>query len=281
MNDGSNDATLRRYLDDLAKHPPLTREEEGAALERAEKGDRRAADLLITSNLRFVVRVAREFEGRGLPLCDLIAEGNVGLLKAAERFDRSKGTKFITYAIWWIRQRIRGALIERRTVRTPVNRVDDLGKVAERARQMAHGLGRFPGAREVAADLGLPDLRVERAVATSWRETSLDVPVSDEGRDTTRLDRLTGDGAAPSDEVERLERCRMTEAVLSGLTDRERRIVCDSYGITCESPKTLRQISEVLGISRERVRQLRARALRKMRSYLRSRMGEYAGVDAM
>lgn len=260
------DDCTQTYMQDLQQHPPVSREEEERLFERVKKGDERAKDRVITSNLRFVVRVARSYEGRGLPLSDLIAEGNIGLVEAAKRFDPAKGYKFITYAVWWIRQGILRALKSGRAVRKPANRIDDLGVVTERARELAQRLGRFPTVDEIADSLEISRARALNALRSTWRTYSLDEPVLSDEAGSTFLDCLPAETS--EDPLVEAERVRLTRGALEILDDRERRVVTESFGLDGEGTRTLREISGILGVSRERVRQVRVRALRKLRKHL-------------
>ena len=265
------DATsVRRYLGELQKYPPLSREEERKTLARARLGDGRATDRLITSNLRFVVSVALEYRGRGLPLSELIAEGNVGLLEALKRFDEKRGYKLISYAVWWIHQAIQKALKQTSTVSVPVNRQEDLGKIARRSREMAQELGQVPTTDQVSGDLKISRERAERALRSALSDLSLESPLDGSGDEArTLLHILKAEGPPPDRYVLDRDLRELVETCLAScLDDREQRIIRAYFGLDGESQLTLQKIGLQLGITRERVRQIRNHALDKLRRFL-------------
>ena len=176
-----NEASVQRYLRELRNYPPMTRKQEEETLQRARKGDSRAVESILTSNLRFVVSVALEYQGRGVPLSDLIAEGNVGLIEALKRFDEKRGFKFISYAVWWIRQAILNALKKTSTVTMPANRQEDMDRMARRWGQMTQELGRGPTLDEVAVDMKISRKRAERALRCVRTDLSLESPIEPSG----------------------------------------------------------------------------------------------------
>jgi RNA polymerase primary sigma factor len=265
----AHDASVQRYLRDLRKYPPLSREEEVATLRRARKGDQEAVDRLITSNLRFVVSVALEYQGRGIPLSDLIAEGNVGLMEALKRFDEKRGFKFISYAVWWIRQAILNALKRTSSVAMPANRQEDMDRLARRWGQMTQELGRVPTLEEVAKDMQISRKRAERALRCVRPDLSLESPL-DPASDQTLLQVLEAEDPEPDLQV--LERDRLellSESMSCCLDQRESEVIRAYFGLDGNDRRTLGEIGSTLGVTRERVRQIRNRALAKLRRYFR------------
>ncbi|MDP6775738.1 MAG: RNA polymerase sigma factor RpoD/SigA [Candidatus Latescibacteria bacterium] len=266
-----HDPSVQRYLKELRKYPPMSREEEEETLERARKGDRKAVDHLITSNLRFVVSVALEYQGRGVPLSDLIAEGNVGLMEALKRFDPGRGYKFISYAVWWIRQAILNALKRTSAVAMPANRQEDMDRMARRWGQMTQELGRVPTLDEVASDMKISRQRAERALRCVRSDLSLESPLDASGEQTL-LQVLSADEPGPDRRVlerDRLE--RVTECLDGSLDRREAEVIRAYFGLDGKDRRTLGEIGAGLGVTRERVRQIRNRALAKLRRYFRQR----------
>ena len=266
-----HDPSVQRYLKELRKYPPMSREEEEETLERARKGDRKAVDHLITSNLRFVVSVALEYQGRGVPLSDLIAEGNVGLMEALKRFDPGRGYKFISYAVWWIRQGILNALKRTSTVSMPANRQEDMDRMARRWGQMTQELGRVPTLDEVASDMKISRRRAERALRCIRSDLSLESPLDASGEQTL-LQVLRADEPEPDSRV--LERDRLeqvTECLDGSLDRREAEVIRAYFGLDGKDRRTLGEIGAGLGVTRERVRQIRNRALGKLRRYFKQR----------
>ena len=253
------------YLRDIRKYTPLSREEEAAALSAARKGDQKALHHLITANLRFVVRVAGEYTGRGLPLSDLIAEGNMGLIRATETFDSSRGHKFITYAVWWIRQAMLSAL-NRQThpVAFPVNQLDDRDQLHKTAGALAQELGRMPDADELASETEFSGRRVQRAIETTQAPLSFDSPVYEDG---TRqyADVFPDASPGPDDQMHRAQlHARLLES-LEALPEREAEIINRYFGLDVDRAESLEQVGRRFHISRERVRQLKDRALNRIR----------------
>lgn len=261
----SDDLSLEIYLKEIRRRPLLTPAQEVALARRIRRGDRRALDDLVQGNLRFVVSVARQFAGRGLSLADLINEGNLGLIKAAERFDHTRGFRFISYAIWWIKQSIRQALAEQtRVVRIPVNRAGKASKISKAEQGLEQDLGRRPTSEEIAAKLGLEEDEVLQHQAFVFRPVSLDAPASDDG-ETPLGSLLTADDAsAPDRRVVDLDMARDLRAALRTLNPREQRILRDYFGMETGEGTTLEAIGREMGLTRERVRQLKERAIRKL-----------------
>jgi RNA polymerase primary sigma factor len=260
--------SLDAFLKSISKIPLLTRKEEIELAKKAKAGDREALKKLVESNLRFVVSVAKKYLGCGLPLHDLIAEGILGLIEAARRFDPDKGVKFISYAVWWIRQSIMQALAQQTSaVKIPVKQAVLVNKITRSYGELLKNLGREPTTEELAEYVGMEPKEIERLLSVCQVPLSLDTPIGDE-EDATFKDFLKGEGTAEVEErVVREELRQSVEEMLNQLTPQERRIIEMRFGLDGNEPKTLREIGELLGISRERVRQLETRAKRKMKEY--------------
>jgi RNA polymerase primary sigma factor len=274
--DGDNDRyavtsdSLQAYLRKLQRIPLLSREEEVELATRAQAGDQRALEKLIESNLRYVVSVARRYLGYGLSLADLINEGNIGLIQAAKRFDPTRGVKFITYAVWWIRQAITHALAgQGGVVALPVRQLEKLRKVLEGYRRYAQQIGVEPSSEELAKELDLPPNEVE-TILHVYRHFSLDAPIGEEG-ETSFADVLPS-ATAPSGEEAYINATLTHEIqeLLSQLPEREEQILRLRFGIDDE-PKTLEEIGGMLGLTRERVRQIEKRAKDRLRQRARAR----------
>jgi RNA polymerase primary sigma factor len=253
------------YLRDIRKYEPLSRDEEARVIKAIRKGDHAALGHLITANLRFVVRVAGEYSGRGLPLSDLIAEGNMGLIRATRTFDPKRGHKFITYAVWWIRQAILSALNrQRHPVAFPANQIDDLDAVNRASGALSQSLGRTPDLDEVAETIQMTHRRLRRALQSSQSALSLDSPVYDDGN-TVYADTFADDSISPD---ERLDKARLRQRLqdsLDNLPPREAEILNLYFGLKSGEPQSLEQVGRGFQISRERVRQLKDRALNRLR----------------
>ena len=258
---------LSEYLDEIGRYNLLTRREERALGRRIRKGDADAVHALVCANLRFVVSLAKKYQGRAVPLLDLIDEGNLGLVRAAERFDETKGVKFITYAVWWIRQAILQALVEQsRIVRVPPHRAGRLRTIGKRANALLLELGREPTHGEIAEGMGLTEEEVAKTLSISQTSLSLDAPMT-AGEESSLLDYIP-DALGPSPDEQAFENA-LTESIevaLSELREREARILRLYFGLGTGQSMTLAQIGSLLGITRERVRQIRDRALRKLRA---------------
>tara|TARA_B100001123_G_scaffold433226_1_gene557552 strand:+ start:2831 stop:3676 length:846 start_codon:yes stop_codon:yes gene_type:complete len=256
------------YLRDIRKYEPLSRDEESLVIKAIRKGDQGALSHLITANLRFVVRVAGEYSGRGLPLSDLIAEGNMGLIRATRTFDPKRGHKFITYAVWWIRQAILSALHrQRHPVAFPVNQTDDLDAVNRASGSLSQTLGRTPGLEELAEKTQMTDRRLRRALQSNQAALSLDSPVYDDGN-TVYADTFADDSISPDDLLDRTRLHEMLGASLDSLPAREAEILNLYFGLKTDEPQSLEQVGRKFQISRERVRQLKDRALNRLREYV-------------
>lgn len=269
---GSADGSLDRYLREIAKYPLIDRAEEARLAQGIREGAEGALDKLVCSNLRFVVSVSKEYQNRGVPLPDLINEGNVGLIRAAQKFDETRGVKFISYAIWWIRQAIRQALAEQSNiVRLPMSRAVALGRVAQSAARLRAELGREPTTDEVAEASGTSAEEVEVAVAATRPYMSLDGPIDAEG--DGRLGDCLPDTMSPSPEDAAMGRA-LADAIseaLASLPDREAMVLRHYFGLDGESPKPMEEIGGIMGVTRERVRQIKESALCELRSHNHAR----------
>ena len=257
---------LDLYLHEVSKSPLLSPTQEIAVARRAQKGDDEAMHELATRNLRFVISVAKKYQNRGLPLVDLIGEGNLGLLTAARKFDPDHGVKFISYAVWWIRQSILAAIARHgRTVRVPLNRTADLSRVVKSAESLRQELGREPTAEEVAAAVHLSVELVQSLAALNTAEVRLDAPLAADG-DRSTIERFMADGQAdPESEAMDQFLTEEVEAALRTLPPRDAKVLRLYFGLDGGQEHTLEEIGNLFGITRERVRQLRDRALKKLR----------------
>ncbi len=266
------EGSLDQYLRDISIYPLITREEEVTLAQRIRKKDQEALDKLVRSNLRFVVSVAKKYQNQGVSLSDLINEGNLGLIRAAHKFDETKGIKFISYAVWWIRQSILQALAEQsRIVRVPLNRAGALHRIGKRASALLQELGRQPTHSEIAEGLDITEEEVAKTMLISQVHLSLDAPMTP-GEDNRLLDYLPDTTNRTPDELT-FEKA-LTEAIeesLSGLKERESKILRLYFGLDGEDPMTLEDIGTLLGITRERVRQIKEKALLKLRHNSRRR----------
>ena len=259
-------ASLEKYLQEIGKEELLTVEEEVELAQQIRKGDRKALERLTKANLRFVVSVAKQYQNQGLTLPDLINEGNVGLIKAAEKFDETRGVKVISYAVWWIRQSILQAIAEQsRIVRLPLNQVGSVNKINKALNTFEQENERRPSVEEIAASTDIPEDKVDDALKANSRHVSVDAPFSDDDGGSM-LDIMT-DTNAPSVDKELLMESLREELrkVLGTLKERERLVIKDYYGIDTEE-KTLEEIGSRYGLTRERVRQIREKAIRKLRN---------------
>ncbi len=261
-----DEGLLDQYLRDISAYPLITREEEAALAIRIRTGEEEALNSLVRANLRFVVSVAKKYQNQGVNLSDLINEGNLGLMRAAKRFDETKGIKFISYAVWWIRQAILQALAEQsRIVRVPLNRAGDLHRIGKRAAALVQELGREPTHEEIAQGMDLTEEEVARTMAISHTHLSLDAPMTP-GEDNPLIDHLA-DSMRPLPDEEAFEKA-LIETVhqsLLILKPREARVLRMYFGLDGDEPMTLEDIGDVLGVTRERVRQIKDRALLKLR----------------
>ncbi len=260
--------SLDIYLNEIRRYPLLTREEEKDLARRTRLGDAAAKDKLVRSNLRFVVSIAKKYVGNGVPLEDLINDGNVGLVKAAERFDPERGFKFISYAVWWIRQSILVSVSENsRMIRMPMNRVGLAQRASKASRALTQDLGREADAEELAKELGVTKKEIEEVTSFSQGHLSLDQPVHDEGNESTFVDQIVDDKTAAPDTGAYVDSLRRDmERALESLTDRERTILTRYYGLSGVKARTLEEIGKEMGYTRERIRQIKEQAIDKLRS---------------
>ncbi len=265
-------ASLDKYLQEIGKEELITVEEEVELAQRIKKGDQEALEKLTKANLRFVVSVAKQYQNQGLSLPDLINEGNLGLIKAAEKFDETRGFKFISYAVWWIRQSILQALAEQsRIVRLPLNQVGSLNKINKALAKFEQEYERAPSPEELANELSLPKEKVADTLRVAGRHVSVDAPFAD-GEDNSLLDVLVN-GDSPNADRGLINESLSTEIIraLETLTDRERDIIRYFFGIGC-SEMTLEEIGEKFDLTRERVRQIKEKAIRRLRQSSRSKL---------
>ncbi|MBX3147206.1 MAG: sigma-70 family RNA polymerase sigma factor [Gemmatimonadales bacterium] len=268
----SDEGSLDLYLREISRYPLIPQEEEVRLAQRIRLGEEEALDKLVRSNLRFVVSVAKKYQNQGVSLSDLINEGNLGLIRAAHKFDETKGIKFISYAVWWIRQAILQALAEQsRIVRVPLNRAGALHRITRRSSALQQELGRQPTAAEVAEGMDIEVEEVEKTLSISQNHVSLDAPLAP-GEDNRLLDYLA-DTQNPGPDAETFERAltQSIEDVLKGLKEREARILRLYFGLDGPEPMTLEEIGAELGITRERVRQIKEKALSRLRHVSRSK----------
>lgn len=257
--------SLDKYLQEIGKYELISMEEEVDLAQRIKKGDQKALEKLTKANLRFVVSVAKQYQNQGLSLPDLINEGNLGLMKAAEKFDETRGFKFISYAVWWIRQAILAALAEQsRIVRLPLNQVGMLNKMSKVGSKFEQENQRVPSPEEIAAIMNIPKEKVVDSLRVAGRHVSIDAPFV-EGEDNSLLDVLPNPDSTKADTSLMQESLSLEiERALAQLTDREADIIRYFFGIGCRE-KTLEEISEELNLTRERVRQIKEKAIRRLR----------------
>ena len=265
-------ASLDKYLQEIGREDLITVEEEVELAQAIKKGDKEALDKLTRANLRFVVSVAKQYQNQGLSLPDLINEGNLGLIKAAEKFDETRGFKFISYAVWWIRQSILQALAEQsRIVRLPLNQVGSLNKINKAFQKFEQENERRPSAEELAKELDVPVEKVSDSLKVSGRHVSMDAPFV-EGEDNSLLDVLVNDDAPDADETLMKESLQKEiERALSTLTERESDIIKMFFGIGCQE-MTLEEIGDKFQLTRERVRQIKEKAIRRLRQDSRCKL---------
>lgn len=266
-----NSEALDRYLTEIAREPMLTPDEEASLARTIHQGGlaaERARDRLVSANLRFVVSVAKQYQHQGISLTDLINEGNVGLVKAAEKFDETRGFKFISYAVWWIRQSIMEALaVKSRIVRVPLNQVGVAGKVNKATEQFLQEHGRIPSTHELSNMTGIDEELIASAIDINGHSTSIDAPIGEDD-DNSLADTLSSDDASSrSDSSLDRESMNMfiSDLLKEVLNDREQRILQESFGIG-SMEKSLEEIADEMGMTRERIRQVKEKALRKIRN---------------
>ncbi|MDE7456560.1 MAG: RNA polymerase sigma factor RpoD/SigA [Prevotella sp.] len=264
--------SLEKYLLEIGREELLSTEEEVELAQRIHKGDRKALERLTRANLRFVVSVAKQYQTQGLTLSDLINEGNLGLIKAAEKFDETRGFKFISYAVWWIRQSILQAIAEQsRIVRVPLNQVGSVNKINKMLNRFEQENERRPSVDEIAEEVNMPQEKVDEAMQANARHLSVDAPFV-EGEDNSLLDVLVNNDAPMADDQLVLESLRAEiTSVLQVLSERERNIVTAFYGIG-QPEMTLEEIGQKYGLTRERVRQIKEKAIRRLRSNTKNKL---------
>ncbi len=266
-------ASLDKYLQDIGKEEMITPEEEVQLAKRIREGDQWALERLTKANLRFVVSVAKQYQNQGLSLPDLINEGNLGLIKAAKRFDETRGFKFISYAVWWIRQSILQALAEQsRIVRLPLNQVGSLNKIKKESSKLEQKYERLPSSDEIAESLDLPKHKIDAALKISTRYVSMDAPLA-EDEDTKFLDVFVPDTNPSTDSLLLRESlAKEIQRSLSTLTEKEREVINLYYGLGMAHGLTLEEIGAKFDLTRERVRQIKEKAIRRLKHTSRSRL---------
>jgi RNA polymerase primary sigma factor len=269
MTTEANDTAMKVYLREIGRTPLLTPQQEIELAARIKRGDRKARALMISSNLRLVVTIAQEYANLGLPLLDVISEGNIGLMTAVDRFDPSKGAKLSTYAAWWIRQSIRRALSNQgKTIRLPVHLGDKISKMRRVALHLSEELGREPTDDELGEEIGIASRKVSQLKTASIHPASLDAPIGDD--DSTEFGENVEDERArtPFQLLREKDLHNDVGGLLEGLGDREKKIISQRFALDGGKQKTLEEIGKKLGVSRERIRQLESIALSKLRRAL-------------
>lgn len=266
------EGSLDQYLRDISIYPLITREEEVELALRIRANDQEAVDTLVRSNLRFVVSVAKKYQNQGVSLSDLINEGNLGLIRAAHKFDETRGIKFISYAVWWIRQSILQALAEQgRIVRVPLNRAGTLHRIGKRASALLQELGREATHAEIAEGMEITEEEVSSTISISQNHVSLDAPMTP-GEENRLLDYLPDlENPTPDEEMFGKALTQSIQDALSGLKEREAKILRLYFGLDGQDPMTLEEIGAALNITRERVRQIKEKALSRLRHVSRAR----------
>ncbi len=263
--------SIDRYLQEISEVPLLTSEEEVELAQRVRQGDQQALDKLTRANLRFVVSVAKGYQNKGFSLGDLINEGNLGLIKAAKRFDETRGFKFISYAVWWIRQGIMQALADQaRLVRLPLNRVNALSKISKAYSRLEQELEREPSPDEIAGQLEMKELEVRDNLSISGHHISMDTPISNSENDSL-LDHIQNKHQPTPDSELMYDSLKIEiQCTLESLTKREAEVLRLYFGLDDESPMTLEEIGERFNLTRERIRQIKEKALQRLRHASRS-----------
>ena len=265
-------ASLDKYLQEIGHEELLTTDEEVELAQRIRKGDKRALERLTKANLRFVVSVAKQYQNQGLSLPDLINEGNVGLIKAAEKFDETRGFKFISYAVWWIRQSILQAIAEQsRLVRLPLNQVGSVNKIARELNKFEQEHERKPSVDEIAERVDLPEDKIADAMKANSRHVSMDAPIAD-GEDSSMIDFLAGDSSNTDRELVTESLKAEVSRILKLLTDKEQKVLRAFFGIDGSPEMTLDEIGEKYNLTRERVRQIKEKALRRLRHNTKNKL---------
>ena len=271
----STDDSLDQYLREISRYPLIDRDEEARLAKGIRRGEEEALDKLVRSNLRFVVSVSKRYQNQGVPLSDLINEGNLGLIRAAHKFDETRGIKFISYAVWWIRQAILQALAEQsRIVRVPLNRAGAVHRIGKRKAKLHQELGREPTAKEIAEGMNLSPTEVEQTLAIARSHLSLDAPLAP-GEDGRLLDYLP-DHVSPGPDEKTFEKALTDtlDAALATLSEREATILRLYFGLDHDDAMSLEEIGNLIGVTRERVRQIKEKALARLRHASRARFLE-------
>ncbi|WP_228852588.1 sigma-70 family RNA polymerase sigma factor [Aegicerativicinus sediminis] len=265
--------SLDKYLQDISKIPMITADEEVELAQRIKKGDQRALEKLTTANLRFVVSVAKQYQNQGLKLPDLINEGNAGLVKAAKRFDETRGFKFISYAVWWIRQAILQALAEQaRVVRLPLNKIGSINKINKAFSYLEQVNERPPSAEELARELDMTVSDVKQSLKNSGRHVSMDAPLK-EGETSNLYDVIKSGESPKPDKILIKESLSMEiERALDTLSEKEGDVIRMNFGLNNQPPMTLDEIGKTFDLTRERVRQIREKGIRRLRHTTKSRI---------
>ena len=270
-------ASVDKYLQEISREDLITVEEEVDLARRIREGDQEACDKLIKANLRFVVSVAKQYQNQGLPLPDLISEGNVGLIKAAQKFDETRGFKFISSAVWWIRQSILQALAEQsRIVRLPLNQVGNLNKISKAQARFEQENERRPSAEELAESVGVPEDKIADTLKVSGRHVSVDAPFSPD-EDSSLLDVLSNDDSPMADaSLNQESLSKEVERALKQLSEREREILKMFFGIGCQE-LSLEEIGDKFDLTRERVRQIKEKAIKRLKGSRSNLLKNYLG----
>lgn len=266
------DGGIKIYLREIGKTPLLTPEQEVELAAKIQAGSKAARDHMIKANLRLVVKIAQDYANYGLPLLDLISEGNIGLMKAVERFDPNKGGKLSTYAAWWIKQSIKRAFANQsKTIRLPVHMVDKISKMRRVSMSMSEDLGREPTDDELSEEIGIDRAKLAQLKAASLRPASLDAPISED--DSTEFGEIIGDDRAqtPHEILSHRNMHDQLDGLLDVLDERERKIIDARFGLNGQKPKTLEEVGQEFGVTRERIRQLQNIALKKLRRALQKK----------
>ncbi|MDQ8184139.1 sigma-70 family RNA polymerase sigma factor [Pelagicoccus sp. SDUM812002] len=273
--------SIKTYLQEIGKIPLLTPAQEITLARRIQAGEKEARDLMIKSNLRLVVKIAHDYKDFGLPVLDLISEGNIGLVKAVERFDPDKGGKLSTYAAWWIKQSIKRALANQsKTIRLPVHLVDKISRMRKMAMALTEELGREPTDQELADELEMPVNKVSHLKSVSVRPTSLNAPVGEDGN-STEFGEIVGDDNAPTPYENLHEKSLRGDLheMITGLETREAEIIRLRFGLNGDTPLTLEEVGQLFNITRERVRQLQNIALSKMRKIMAGKERQHTAEE--
>lgn len=273
--------SIKTYLQEIGKIPLLTPAQEITLARRIQAGEKEARDLMIKSNLRLVVKIAHDYKDFGLPVLDLISEGNIGLVKAVERFDPNKGGKLSTYAAWWIKQSIKRALANQsKTIRLPVHLVDKISRMRKMAMALTEELGRDPTDQELADELEMPVNKVSHLKSVSVRPTSLNAPVGEDGNNT-EFGEIVGDDNAPTPYENLHEKSLRGDLheMITGLEAREAEIIRLRFGLNGDTPLTLEEVGQLFNITRERVRQLQNIALSKMRKIMAGKEHQHTAEE--